>query len=100
MISGTLSIDATPSRASYGLLTPSALGEDIRDRAKAKVLDNIAEVAQNGDRMAMIYDRSTSIPELAAQQYGGDPPDVVLVAVARPIIQYIPPTGNNVDINA
>lgn len=100
MASGMLSIDQTPCRASYGLLTTSALLQDTVSRQKTVVLENIARFVAEGDRMAHIENKkASSIPEMEADKVFTDPPDIAVVYIDRPIIQYIPPTGNNIDIS-
>jgi hypothetical protein len=47
-----LTIDQTPCRASYGLLTQEAFRRDLAARQREVVRENIARYVARGDRMA------------------------------------------------
>lgn len=99
MIGGSLQIDQTPCRASYGLLTPSARLEDTANVRYQQFLADVGDIAAEGDRMARAYNRANSIPEIAAEKYiSQQPPEVGLVYIARPIIDYVPAPGSRLDI--
>lgn len=101
MASGVLTIDQSPSRASYGLFTPSAQLQDTTNRQRAVAMENIGRFVADGDRMAQIENKkASSIPEIMADKNFSDPLEVGLVYIERPIIQYIPTTGNNIDVSA
>jgi len=100
MIRGVLTIDQTPCRASYGILTPTASRQETDAFQKMAVANNIGEVVANGDRLAKFWSKANSIEEISAEAYGYHPKDVVLKSVERPVIRWYPDNGNRVDIFA
>ncbi len=81
-----LTIDQTPCRASYGLLTQEAFRRDLAARQREVVRENIARYVARGDRMATMMPGNTII-DISAEAYLDEPPvEVAIVPVARPII--------------
>lgn len=92
-----LTIDQTPCRASYGVLGQEALRRDVAASQRRTVQENINRVVDRGNRLADIT--RESIPDLAGAEYPSQaPPDVVLVAVARPDIRVSEVTGPFINI--
>lgn len=86
---GHFEFDFTPTRASYGLKTNMEFMFDYAERGRQAVLESIGKRAQDGDRMAAVYNSSNAFAELAKEAMA--PPDVELVwaPLAKPDITYI-----------
>lgn len=89
-ISGHFEFDFTPTRASYGLKTNLEFMFDYAERGRQAVLEGIGKRAQDGDRMAAVYNKDNAFAELAKEAMR--PPDVEVVwdPLAKPDITYIP----------
>ncbi|MBP2645902.1 MAG: hypothetical protein H6Q75_1342 [Firmicutes bacterium] len=97
MLSIRVTIDQTPCRASYGLLTPSArLDQDVADQKEA-VRENIAAICARGDRLAKIWNKGNTVEELAAEAYAYQPKEVQVKYIERPVIRC-EPSSNFVNI--
>lgn len=92
MIRGILTIDQTPCRASYGLLTPSALLTDLVRRQRAAVMENIGNYAATGDRLARIENPANRIESIAAER-NDEPLTVGLKNIDRPVIRFEQASG-------
>jgi hypothetical protein len=68
------------------------------NRQKANVMEGIAATAAKGDRMAKAWIKANHVEEIAADAYGYHPLDVGVVYIDRPVMNYTPDTGGNVDI--
>ncbi|MBP2651815.1 MAG: hypothetical protein H6Q74_2640 [Firmicutes bacterium] len=98
MIHGRLTIDQTPCRASYGILTPTArLWQTVAEN-QTEFLESLAETSENGDRLARIWNKANAIEEIAAEAYGYHPKEVAVKCIERPIINWDPEGGNLVNI--
>lgn len=63
---GTLEMDGTPFRYSYGIKSWQTFSNDNAQDSKEAVLEGIARIAQEGDRMAMIESKENAVAEIAA----------------------------------
>jgi len=85
---GVLEIDGTANRASMGLKTPAQFMLDIAEKGKTTVLETIARIAQNGDRMARIQSGENAVVGIAADAVVKGPLEITLAPLAPPEIHY------------
>lgn len=98
---GTLTVDATPSRASYNLLTPLALMRDTARKIEAKVLEDIGTIAAEGTRMSRVEKGGDVLLSLSREALRRqEPVQMTWRYVDRPIINYKPASGGNIDFRA
>jgi hypothetical protein len=97
MIRSILTIDQTPCRASYGLLSQKDFLADTVSRQRANVLRNIGEIASHGERLLHMENKANWIEEMAAER-DDTPLAVALVSIDRPVINYRQLTSPQVDI--
>ena len=93
---GTLEIDGTPFRYSYGIKNWQSFSRDNAQDSKNAGLEAIAEIAQEGDRMAFIESKEEAVVAIAAQTNFPDLGELTWAPLEKPDIHY---TLNRPQIN-
>lgn len=87
---GQLEIDQTPCRYSIGLKNFHDMARDIAQEGRQAVLDGIARIAEEGDRMAHIENKEDAIVNIARDSSLAQPLDITIAHIDAPIINYHP----------
>lgn len=87
---GTLEIDQSPCRASYGYKHLDRFTRDLAQEAKQIALEAIGTKAQEGDRMARIESGEDVIIALAVEATTAEQLEVGIVPIEPPYIRYHP----------
>lgn len=102
---GELTIDQYPCRYSIGLKNLADFAQDCADLGRQTLMDTIARIAQEGDQMAQIQNKSNAIANIAANSTISEVPDIIYAYIASPNfnyqanpVQFIPKEGK-VDLN-
>ena len=85
---GELTIDSTPCRDSIGLRNNEGFARDNAQLGKRTVLETIARISQEGDRMAHIERKENAIAEIAADSNISSARDLVWAHIDSPSINY------------
>lgn len=102
---GELTINQYPCRYSIGLKNITDFARDIAAKGKQTVMETIARIAQEGDQMAQIQNKSNAIADIAASFTISKVPDITYARIASPDIHYqakpvqFNPKDGNVDLN-
>ncbi|MCB8814166.1 DUF6470 family protein [Desulfosporosinus shakirovi] len=101
---GNLTINQYPCRYSIGLKNIADLARDIAAKGKQTVMETIARIAQEGDQMAQIQNKTNAIANIAASSTISEVPDITYARIASPDINYqanpvqFNPKDGNVDL--
>lgn len=85
---GELEIDQTPCRASIGIKNWTEFAYDLADEGRNGFLEAIANLSQEGDRLAAIEDEPEAIANISWEKINPEPSDVSLEWIENPIIHY------------
>jgi hypothetical protein len=85
---GTLEIDGTPFRYSYGIKNWQSFSRDNAQDSKNAGLQAIAEIAQEGDRMALIESKEEAVVAIAEQTNFPEMGELTWAPLERPDIHY------------
>ena len=100
---GTLKVDATNSRASYGLYNSMDFAVQAAQRGRQQALEAVGRIAAEGRRLAAIETGENAVPAIAADAAIRQVPSITLRPIARPDTTYTPnppsfnPIPSNVD---
>lgn len=98
MAIGKLTIDQTASRASYGNVGPITFALQTAAEGRQKCLENVAAVANRGDRLSRIENKGDGLPVMARENAMHPPVEVALTSISRPVIHYDPTPHGYIDI--
>lgn len=87
---GTMVIDQSPCRASYGLKTITQFTGDFAQKGMQAAFEAIGEIAEEGERLARIESGENAIVAIAVENSTDEPVEVVLKSIPRPYIHYYP----------
>lgn len=93
---GELTIDMTPCRYSIGLKNNTDFVRDNAALGRQTVMDAIARIAQEGDQMARIENKTNALADIAANAMISEAPDITWAHIASPEISY---QANSVQFN-
>lgn len=85
---GRLEIDSTPYRYSIGYKNMQDMARDNAQEGKQAVIDGIARIAQEGDRLAGIENKENAIANMAAEASISQPPDIIWAPIQAPSVSY------------
>ena len=85
---GELTIDQTPCRYSIGLKNISDFARDNAMLGRQTAIDAIGRIAQEGDQLARIQNKSNAIADIAASSAVSEVTDITYAHIASPDIQY------------
>jgi hypothetical protein len=85
---GTLEIDGTPFRYSYGIKNWQSFSRDNAQDSRNAGLQAIAEIAQEGDRMALIESKEEAVVAIAAQTNFPEMRELTWAPLEKPDIHY------------
>ncbi|AET70314.1 hypothetical protein Desor_4913 [Desulfosporosinus orientis DSM 765] len=85
---GVLTIDQTPCRYSIGLKNNSDFSRDNAAFGWQSVMDAIARIAQEGDQLAAIENKTSALADIAANSMISEIPDITWAHIASPEISY------------
>lgn len=94
---GELTIDHTPCRYSIGLKNIADFARDNAALGRQTAMNTIAQIAQDGNQMARIQNKSNAIYNIVSNAMITQVPEVVLARISLPNIQY---QANPVQMNA
>lgn len=96
---GTLTIDQTPCRESYGVKNQGVFWREFTAQVRAEVIETIATISAEGTRMSRIETGEKALLALSAEYVARDESkDVTVKAVDRPIVNYYPTPHGGIDI--
>ena len=101
---GTLEIDATNSRASYGIYNAMDFAVQAAERGRQQALEAVGRIAAEGRRLAAIETGENTVPAIAAEASVRQVPSITIRPIDRPDITYTPnppsfnPMPGNVDV--
>lgn len=87
---GVLEIDATASRASYGIYTVGEFNRRAAQQAKQQTLEAIGTIVAEGDRLMRIETGENAVAGIAADHNVELTPEITWSPVTRPDINYTP----------
>jgi hypothetical protein len=87
---GELQIDQTQFRYSIGIKTNSELTRDFAQEAMQAVLQGIARMSREGDRLASIGTEPDALQNILAEHSQESVPDVTWASTSPPEIRYTP----------
>lgn len=85
---GELIIDSTPSRYSIGIKNNTDFSRDNAEFAKQTVMNTIARIAQEGQILAAIENKTNAIAKIAANSTLSETPAITLAPIEAPHISY------------
>lgn len=85
---GELTIDQTSLRYSIGLKNNADFARDNAALGRQTVMDAIARIAEEGERMAHIERKSGAIADIAADSILSDVPEITWAHISAPDIHY------------
>lgn len=85
---GELTIDQTPCRYSIGLKNNEDFARDNAALGRQTVMDAIARIAQEGDQMARIQNKTNALADIAANAMISEVPDITWAHIASPEISF------------
>ena len=87
---GTMEIDQSPCRASYGIKNHTEFMHDVAELGRQTALEAVGRIAQEGDRMAAIESHEDAIINIATESTYSEMPSITWAPIANPIIRYTP----------
>lgn len=87
---GTLEIDSTPSRASYGIYNAMEFAVQAAQRGKQQALEAVGRIAAEGRRLAAIETGENTVPAMAAEASIREAPGVTIRLIDKSDIRYTP----------
>lgn len=85
---GELTIDQYPCRYAIGLKNIADLARDFAALGRQTVMDTIGRLAQEGDQLARIQNKSNAIADIAASSTVSEVPDITYAYIPLPNIHY------------
>lgn len=85
---GELTIDNYPCRYSIGIKNIADFAKDNATLGRQTAMDAIARIAQEGDQLARIQNKSNAIADIAANSSVSGVLDITYAHIASPIIHY------------